>query len=137
MAAEMGEVLTSIPTEMALRQAEIGAMRTLNDSVNRLADRIDGFATDLAQIKDTVTEIKARNFDQQIAKLEQEAKQEVDRVERGFRREIDAIVLSATNSDTRTRAVEQAVARLGLGMAIVGTIGGAALGVVATKVFGG
>ena len=123
---EGGEVLTPVPTELALRQAEINATRTLTESVNRLTERMDGFGNSLGEIKDKVTTIEARNFDNQILKLETDTREAVK-------------ILHDSNKtrDERIRGLETQIARFGAFLAVAGAVGGAALGVMATKVFGG
>ncbi len=147
-APKSGEVITNIPTEMALRQAEIQAMRTLSESVNRLTDRMDHFAEDLGEIKSKVTTIEARNFDHQIAKLENDTEKAIQILHdsnklRDGRIEADKAAMMArietdkTASNTRMGAMETQLAKFGGYVAVAGAVGGSALGVIATKVFGG
>ena len=123
---EPAEVVTNIPTEMALRQAEINATRALTTSVDRLASRLDVFGSDLGEIKTKVTTIEARNFDGQLSKLEHDQDKAVQ-------------ILHDSNKvrDERIRGLETLVAKFGAYLAVAGAVGGAALGVMATKVFGG
>lgn len=120
------EVVTTVPTELALRQSEINATRTLTLAVERLTERMDGFGRDLGEIKTKVTTIEARNFDGQLSKLEHDLDNDIK-------------VLHDSNKvrDERLRAVEQLVAKFGAYLAVAGAVGGAALGVIATKVFSG
>ena len=122
----IGEVVTSIPAELALRQAEIHATRALTTSVDRLAERMDVFGTDLGEIKSKVTVIEARNFDNQIKKLEEDT-----------RRDVDGLRQSNTARDNRVNVLEQQMAKFGAYVAVAGAIGGVAMGIIATKVFGG
>ncbi len=129
MPGKMGQpetVITDVPTEMALRQAEIQATRTLTESVNRLTDRMDSFGQSLGDIRDKVTTIEARDYGNQIIKLEGDTDKAIE-------------VLHASNRtrDSRLNMLEQQMAKFGAYVAVAGAIGGCALGVIATKVFGG
>lgn len=119
------EVFTSIPTDAALRQAEIGAMRMLSDSVNRLAGRMDAFGEDVSDIKQKVTVIEARNFDMQIAKLELDT-------EKAFTVRDAASLIRDTNISN----LQQQMAKFGAYVAMGAAILAAAVGAMATKVFG-
>lgn len=134
---EQTEVLTNVPTEFALRRAEIDATRALTVSVEKLTDRMDNFGTDLGEIKSKVTTIEARNFDHQIAKLEADTEKSIQILHDSNK----ARDLRADNekqqSATRFSIIEKQMSAFGAYLAFAGAIGGACLGVIANKVFGG
>lgn len=126
--SEPSEIITNIPTEMALRQAEISATRMLTGAVERLTMRMDDFGKDLHEINTKVTRIEARDFDGQIAKFETEITARVLRVETDLRTDLERIYKTNSLRDDRINANKNNITRLTTFLMIGGSIGGIAFG---------
>ncbi|WCD44084.1 hypothetical protein Kuura_006 [Caulobacter phage Kuura] len=120
------EVMTNVPTEIALQQAQIAATRALTDSVKSLDHRMGEFGADLKDVRERLIELEAGKFEARLAETRTE-----------LREQIKATMTYHESLEARVRAVEVAIGKFTLALAVAGAVGGAALGVIATKVFGG
>lgn len=135
--ADAAQIMTPVSADHVLRQAEIDALRQLSDSVGDLRSSFRDFAKDLKEVREKVISMEAAKFETQLAAAVIEAKDRYEEHKVDTRRELNGIRLVVEGLENRVRVVENANARFGLVLAILGTIGGAAVGALVVKVFSG
>lgn len=112
-------VLQQVREGMSLLNAN---MRTLNSKVDSMHER--------------VMAIEFAKFDKRIEEVEGNIVADLRRTEVELLRQISEIRSSTLIADGRQRAAETLLARYGAFLAVFGTVGGAVIAAMATKVFG-
>lgn len=72
------EVLMNLPTDKALRQAEIVALRVLHTSINRLDANISELRTGMADIRERLAMVDGQRLETRIDRIEERHQKEID-----------------------------------------------------------
>jgi hypothetical protein len=119
------------------RSLELTVLQQVREGLSLVNANMRSFGNTLSEVKDRVMAIELAKFDQQIAKSFADLKDDQARVERELQRQIDELKDAKKDELTRSRTYEQQLARYGAFLAVFGTVGGAVVAAIATKVFGG
>lgn len=115
-------VLTQLRDSMSLVNTNMAAT---NSNMAKLTDKIDA-------VDRRVIELASAKYDQQIEKMEAQFKEDLQRTEESLQRQITINRSDLNKHEERLGSQSVQIARLGLGMAIAGAVGGTALGTTLT-----
>ncbi|GGZ21633.1 hypothetical protein [Asticcacaulis endophyticus] len=130
------DILKPMSAEVA-RQTELIALKTISDGMAALQAQVAKLTDSVMSVRDDVIEIKAVRYEAQLASLRLEVEKETVRLSEDFRREMDATNKAVDGVKDRVNKAEIAIGRYGLGLMIIGTIGGASVATILTKLFSG
>lgn len=136
-------VSTDVPMgdEHSMRQLEMSVLTQIRDSIALMNSDLRKHGDKLDHVNNSVVSLLSARYDEQIAEARRLAEKEQEELKRRFENETaDA---REERGQLRTQIIEQGkmLSRLGLGMAIAGAAGTAALtaviGLVVVIIFGG
>lgn len=119
-----------------IRSLELTVLTQLRETLTGVTASLNKVASKVDTMHDRVMAIELAKFDDRIASSFAEAKAAVDRSETELQRQIDELKEDKKDKETRLRALSDQIARYGAFLAVIGTVGGAVVAAVATKVFG-
>jgi len=114
--------------------ANTAALNKVGDKVDSMHDRV--MKIELAKF-DARIEEAAEDLTADLRRTEGELSRRIEEVKTSTKDKADALALAVTTSDKEQRKQGTQIAVMGAFMAVIGTVGGAAVGVIMTKIFGG
>lgn len=130
------EVLAQVDGRL-IKDLELHVLTQVRDNMQLMASNMSKMADKLDNVHERVMAIELSKFDERIEQAFADGKDDLSRTEKELQRQIDELKSLGADRENRIRAHDQLLARYGAFLLIFGTVGGAAIAAVSTKVFGG
>lgn len=116
------------------RQLELTVLSQIRDNMTLMAQDLRQQGAELKAVNNNVVSLLASRYDEQIAEARRLFEVEMERLRGDVAKLERETKNSFSDQEVRIRDHDRLLARLGLGMAISGSIGGTALGAVIVQV---
>ncbi len=120
-----------------IKSFELHVLTQVRDNMQLMATNMGKMSEKLDSVHNRVMAIELAKFDHRIEEAFASAQEDLRRTEKELQRQIDEQKIALLDKETRLRAHDQLIARYGAFLLVFGTVGGAVLAAMATKVFGG